>query len=206
MNTNKNAKNTSKIPFYRKLFRWVNWGIIGCIVGTIGGSITIKDWFDNRKPQLVLMVPANWTGIDAGNNVKGLNLLMRISNHSKRNAYLFPETMAVKIKHKGQWYPVEIAGYDDIKYLKTEFSKNKQIQYGINEVEVLKRFDSPVICYDKPLTRYITVISENQDILDNIEGVKVRVEGCGGEVYVIFVDDLSKQQKEHDPQYQYEKF
>ena len=80
-----------------KLVGQIVGGII-LVTGLIGGIWSLWDRWEDRKPRLELFVPEQYTGTDTGANQRFLAILVRISNSSTKNAYLCPETMAVKVK------------------------------------------------------------------------------------------------------------
>jgi hypothetical protein len=162
-------------------------------------GIQIYEWYKNRQPKLELFIPQYSTGRDPNSNTIVLNMLVRISNSRVKNAYLFPETMSVEVKNNGTWYKTQIEWIPNITYLTfADITPHQQTIWGMNEVPVLKRFENPVIKYDNPLSRYITVThKKSESVLKNPSDIRIKVRDCHMQLYTMEVD-LSKQKK-YDP-------
>jgi hypothetical protein len=184
---------------------WQAVSNIGVIVALTLGVIQVIEWRNNRTPKLHLFVPEYYTGTDVGANKRFLAVLVRISNFTQKNAYLFPETMAVKVKSKGKWYRTEIKWIPK-EYIETDFTEYEKVLHGTSEVKLLKRFESPVIAYDNPLTRFIVLSCEDTSLLENIDGIKIYVEDCHQIPHIMSVENLEEQRKRHHPYYQFDKF
>ena len=179
---------------------------IGVIVALSLGAIQVVEWWNNRNPKLQLFVPEYYTGTDVGANERFLAILVRISNLSQKNAYLLPETMAVKIKSDGKWHTTKIPWIPNKEYIETDLTESQKVIIGTNEVKLLKRFESPVITYDNPLTRYIPLYCDDANVLEKVEGIKIYVEDSHHKPHIMEVGSLTEQRNKHDPDYQFDKF
>jgi hypothetical protein len=172
---------------------------IGIIVALSLGVIQVVEWWNNREPKLELFVPQFSTGRDPNSNILALNMLVRISNSHAKNAYLFPETMSIEVKNNSTWHKTHIAWISDRTYLVfADISPYEQTVWGMNEVPILKRFENAVISYDNPLSRYITIVHENESVLQNVDGIRIQVRDCHMKLYKMEVD-LAEQSK-YDPE------
>ena len=181
----------------------VGGSVLGAVViltGSIGGIWSLYDRYKNRRPNLNLFVPENFTGEDRVSKQLFLHILVLISNDSKRNAYLLPFTMSIEIMSDGKWNKIQIGWIGKKKHLETDFDERQKIIHGIDEVEILRRFESPVISYDNPLTRYISITHKNSSILKSIDGVRLKIRDCHFKLYVLSCD-LKEQRKKYDPDY-----
>ena len=177
--------------------------IVGSLVilGVIGGIWSLWDRWKNRKPRLELFVPQYSTGIDAKSERCGLFLLVRISNSSQKNAYILPETISVEIEKNGKWYKTPVAWIPKKEFLETDFSEHEKVIHGVEEVQLLKRFESPVISYDYPLTRYIVATHNNDSVLKTMDKIRIKIRDCHMKLYDMCVD-FEEQQKKYDPDFQ----
>lgn len=130
-------------------------------------------------------------------------MLTCISNQSRKNVYLLAETLSVEVQTGGRWYKTHVGWIADKDYIDTDFTELQKVTHGVKEVKLLKRFERPVITYDKPLTRYITVTHDDTKILEHIDGIRMRFIDCHKQLYEMDVN--LTEQKKYDPEYQPDK-
>lgn len=173
--------------------------LILSILGIIGGLLSLYDKWENRKPNLELFVPYNWSGVDTSNQKSFLCLYLRIANTSHKSAYLYLETMSVMLKINGVWYTTY---FIDQEVKQTDFPDAEKQRFGLGKAHFLNRFEDNIITFDKPLCGYVVLGHDNDAIFNNkINEVKIEAEDCHGVKHEVHVD-LGEQLK-RDPYRKY---
>jgi hypothetical protein len=168
-------------------------------LGILGGLLSLRDRWQNRKPHLQLFAPYLFWGTDVANKRRFLFLYLRIANSSQKNAYLYLETMSVMLKINGIWYRTY---FSDQEIKRTDFSDAEKLHFGIGKARVINRFEDNIITFDKPLCGYVILGHANDAIFDGaIEKVKIEVEDCHHEKSALYAD-LEEQLKK-DPYRKY---
>jgi hypothetical protein len=194
-----NKKNLDAYKWIRRLGICIVYS--GALAGLIVAGIQIQNWRENREPILELFVPQNFTGGVTYSDTLPLNILVRIVNFRNKNAVLFFETMSVEVKSNGTWHKTKIDWMADSDYLVTNFPKDQRSIMGVDDIRRIKRFESSVITYDNPLSRYIVVThKENESVLKNLTDIRVKVRDCHMKPYTLEVN-LAEQQQKYDPDY-----
>jgi len=170
-------------------------GICGGIVGLIGGCISICEIWTNRKPKLKLFAPFYWHGQNTKTGLV-LSILLRISNSTKKSAFLYFETISVEIKKNNIWTKGQVLTVMS-DTIACDLPIEDQAIYGISKVAYLNSFTDAVIERNNPLTRYIAIGGLDKECLLNPEGVRITVEDCYHKVYTLSVDSFVKQKNKH---------
>ncbi len=170
-------------------------GICGGIIGLIGGCISIYEIWKNRKPKLKLFAPFYWFGQDT-KATSTLSILIRISNASKKSAFLYFETISVEIKKDDIWAKGKVLTVMSDTII-CDLPNETQVLYGINKVAYLNSFTDAIIEHNNPLTKYIAIGGLDKEYLLKPEGIRIIVEDCHHKIYTLKVDDFVKQKIKH---------
>lgn len=169
--------------------------ISGGIIGLIGGCISIYEIWTNRKPKLQLFAPFYWQGQDTKAGLT-LSILIRISNSTKKSAFLYFETISVEIKKNDIWVKGKVLTVMS-DTITCDLPIETQVLYGINKVAYLNSFTDAIIERNNPLTKYIAIGGLDKEYLLNPEGVRIIVEDCHHKKYTLKVEDFVIQKIKH---------
>jgi hypothetical protein len=171
-------------------------GFVGGIIGIIASLWAFYDRFKNRKPNIKVFAPYQWTTSDAKTGKHTLFVYFRFSNTSQTPTYLFLETLKTEI------YYSESQKWENIQNLKlltnkieTDFSEEKKNEFGIDKAKFLNVFDECIVKYSEPLCGYLLFQIKNE-----------KYNKLKGEIMdsrhkkITFEIDFEKQKK-HDPNY-----
>jgi hypothetical protein len=174
-------------------------GVILSVLGVFGGLLSLCDKWKNRKPNLELFAPYQWSGIDTGAQKRFSCLYLRIANSSRKSAYLYLETMSVMVKINGEWYTTY---FIDQEIKQTDFPEAEKLRFGLGKAHFLNRFEDNIITFDKPLCGYVVLGHDNDAIFNNdIDEIKIEVEDCHREKYKLRAN--LKEQSKRDPYRKY---
>jgi hypothetical protein len=172
-------------------------GITG-IVGGIAGALSLHDRWKHRKPALELFAPYFYRACDSETGRLAFNVLIRISNSSKRTAYLYPETMCVQLRSDWTWSDVQVL-HVLRETAETDFNEPQDAHFGTQDVPYLRRFEMTAISQDTPLTRYICLSSDNEYLLTHPKGIRIEIHDCHLRKHVLLIDDFEEQRIKYDP-------
>jgi hypothetical protein len=174
-------------------------GAIGGVVGSVAGALALRDRWRHRKPILRLFAPYQFIGTNSGSGERTLILLLRISNLSRANAFLYLETLACKVRNGENWFPTTVLQVPpDVNRFKTNLPSHQQLQFGLHEVGPLRRYTNPVVSLSEPLTGYVVLTCNDPTILESPDAIQVSVRDCQFRLYKMVVD-FAEQRRRYDP-------
>ncbi len=161
-----------------------NWvGLIGGISGLVALGLQLYELQKNRKPQLKLFIPYHFTGTQHETKYRTLFLLLRISNSTNADAFLYLETLRVELLYKGIWY--QVTTLDIGEEIQTDFPEVIQHLSGVKYVKGFNKFKSPAISRNNPFSTYLPVTFPDMAVIENAEEVRITVKDCHLEKYTL---------------------
>jgi hypothetical protein len=178
--------------------------VICNVAGVVALSLQGLTWWHNRAPSLMLFAPYYFTGSAPDTGRRTLNVLVRISNSSNADAFIYPETILAEVHHDGKWYRMQVL-YSKAEGLQTDMPEGAVVSWGIDDWKPLKKFEDVVIARSHPLTRTITLSYDSPDIakgaaiLNNVTAIKLSFRDCHMKQFTLMVD-FKKQREKYDPE------
>jgi hypothetical protein len=169
-------------------------GLFGGIIGIIASLWAFYDRFKNRKPNIKVFAPYQWTATDSKTGKNLFFVYFRFSNLSQTPTYLFLETLKTEIfySESNEWEKIPNIKLSTEK-IQTDFSEEKKIEYGIDKAKYLNVFDECIIKYSEPLCGYLLFQIKNEKY------TKLRGEVMDSRHKKIDFEIDFKKQKKHDP-------
>ncbi len=168
------------------------------IIGGIAGLMALYDRWCDRKPQLRIFAPYNFTGIDAQTENPVLSIFLRISNSSRASAFLYLETMSVELFYDGSWVRTKRLDPKPGALASTDLPEEQQVAFGITEAPFLTKFGATLVTIDNPLCGYVVVSHSDRRILSGFSRIRVAVNDCHLHNHCVTID-LQEQKRKHDP-------
>lgn len=160
-----------------KIGAWT--GLLGGIAGVVSLVIVLTDLWINRKPDLELFAPFAFHARYTDSGPVGLHVFVRISNSSRKDAFVYLETLAAEIKSKGNWYKAQLPITDPDKPIVvpnfTEFTVDR---FGLKWARYFNRFKDNVITMEHPLSGYIAITHGDSNIMTNAEAIRLSFRDC----------------------------
>ena len=175
-------------------------------IGTIGGGLGIASimlhlvgWWINRKPRLRLFAPYQWSGVDTGLKKRIANIVVRVSNNSRAAAFLYLETMSAELRYAGRWVKARrLEPPASVKRVKTDFPEGLRQRFGLDDITPLRRFESPLITYERPLSGLLILDPDSEEVARGFDAVRLIVKDCHLKQHVL-VAYFDEQCRRHDP-------
>lgn len=173
-------------------------GILG--VGGFAGFAALGfqayDLWSRRAPKLKLFVPYNFKGTDSGTQSRFMFALVRISNSSYREAFIYFETLRAEILFRKRWYQMTVPSIPPDHAMTFDLPEQVQHYAGVKYILFFNKFDSPVIALDKPYSRYMGMYCSNSNVVEGAEKLRLQFKDCNLRRYTLIADILK-----NDPEY-----
>jgi hypothetical protein len=169
---------------------------IGGIAGIAALGFQSYDLWSRRVPNLKLFVPYNFKGTHSESKDRFIFALVRISNSSYREAFIYLETLRAEVLFKKRWYQMSVPSFPANHGAQFDLPEEVQHYAGVKYISFFNKFDSPVISLDKPYSRYIGLYCSNPNIVEGAEKLKLEFKDCNLRRYTLIADIVN-----NDPEY-----
>jgi len=164
-------------------------GPIGGMIGAIGGALSLREYWKNRKPSLRLFVLSWFTALNGPDKKPVLGILLRISNNSRKSAFLCWETISIELRERDRWRKLGAGDFDTRATFEIDFDEDTKSRLGIGRAPFIDRFGDMSVTYDKPLWGWIMAMCERSDLTEGATTpLRIRVQDCHAQEYLLRAD------------------